>query len=427
MQSRSNSTEQQLRQRAERQLSGGKLAGRERIGTLPEGEAPGDLSDEQKDALIHELQVHQVELEIQNDELRRTQQLLETTRDRYAYLYHSAPVGYLSIDANGTIVQHNTTLLEMIGADGRDLRDTPFASLLTDEGRRQFLARFKAFFNHPEDKSMEVQLRTPRSGERTGRFLRLTGRRSLFNASGEVVTDADTKSTEGLLLTVTDITAGKESDRRIRSLLREKDLLMQEIHHRVKNNLNTIISMLSLQAGNARHPDAAAVIRQAGERVRSMMSIYAHLQDSRDYRNVDLGVYLGILVDAIVAGPDGGGRPVLRRQLASVEVSTARAVSLGIIVNELVSDACKHAFPDGAEGHIEITLRRGSENDIVLIVQDDGVGMSVPADEISSGGGFGLLLVRSQVEQHRGSFRVESADPGTRFIVTIPASSAARA
>ncbi len=118
----------------------------------------GDFTAEEVKRLLHDLQVHQVELEMQNEELRKTQRDLETSRDRYSQLYNQAPVGYLTIDANGIILQANQTIAQMLSVDPGDMPRKPFSSFIDPTDRDVFFARFRAFYKRPSDKSMEIRL-----------------------------------------------------------------------------------------------------------------------------------------------------------------------------------------------------------------------------------------------------------------------------
>lgn len=386
---------------------------------MPEGSGESDraLSEQDKDSLIHELRVHQIELGIQNEELRHAQQELEESRDAYLNLYNRAPVGYLTLDHSGTIRRHNETVLDLIGDAAADLRGQPFHALLNEATQQQFLARFRAFFSQPEGKNLEVQLTLRGVGTGGVRDVRLTGRS---------IVDGGKEGNRTLLLAVTDITQQKQSERRIQALLQEKELLMKEVHHRVKNNLNTVMSMLNLQAMYASDSVTRETIQNASGRVRTMYAIYELLQeDVREFREVDLREYLTVLLSRIAE--EASHLRVIPR-IVSIRCPTRQAVSLGIILNELVTDAYKHAFPPGhdGQGQITVTLEASGQDHAVLTVEDNGVGMgAATAESIAGGveadsGGFGLLLVRSQVEQMKGTFIVESADPGTRFRIRVP-------
>ena len=415
----SSGERENLRRRAEQRLPAGGEALQESLNA---------------EALVHELRVHQVELEIQNEELRRAQQELESSRDGYLYLYNRAPVGYLTLDKNGIVRRHNETLLEMIDHASGDVRDRPFDLLLSEESRKQFLARFRSFFSQPEGKNLEVQILTGASGEDSLRDVRLTGRTTRCDSVGE---------DPCLLLVMTDITQQKRSERRIQGLLSEKELLMQEVHHRVKNNLSTVMSILNLQKAGTTEAGALDGIDAASNRIGTIYAIYELLQSAEDYREVDLRDYINVLLTTIAEGLERDARSTITRRLASVRVTTRQAVSLGIILNELVADAYKHAFPAGSEGahvdegeSIEVVIEIGKGGSLVLSVQDNGVGMGSGGIKDTKGGegsspygagGLGLTLVRSQVAQLGGTFAVEDANPGTRFTCTLPLPEQSRA
>ena len=158
--------------------------------------------------LIHDLSVHQIELELQNEELRNAQNQLERTRDSYARLYHQAPVGYLSLDASGIIRQINQTFAEMLDQRGTDLAGQPLSSFIAVSDRDVFLARFKAFFKNPDGKNIEIRFH--KKGRRD--FLaRLTAR-----AETDTPALARQPGVPLLLVIVTDISAYKAMEDALR-------------------------------------------------------------------------------------------------------------------------------------------------------------------------------------------------------------------
>jgi len=170
---------------------------------------PADISQTEMRRLIHDLSVHQIELELQNEELRSAQLQLEEARDRYSRLYHQAPEGYLSLDASGVIHQCNQTFAGMVGSEGTDLRGRSLAELMTGTDRDIFLGRFKAFFNNPEDKSIDVTLQ---HGKTAGSFIaRLTGRRE-----ADAMTLSGRPALPLLLVIVSDISIQKAMEDALR-------------------------------------------------------------------------------------------------------------------------------------------------------------------------------------------------------------------
>ena len=160
--------------------------------------------------LIHDLSVHQIELELQNEELRNAQNQLERTRDSYARLYHQAPVGYLSLDASGIIRQANQTFADMLGQGSAELTGQSLSGLIAGADRHVFLGRFKAFFKNPDDKSIEARLCKKEGGS----FLaRLTAR---WESETSAALPARQPSQPLLLVIVTDISARKAMEDALR-------------------------------------------------------------------------------------------------------------------------------------------------------------------------------------------------------------------
>ncbi|MCC6134197.1 MAG: diguanylate cyclase [Candidatus Contendobacter sp.] len=179
---------------------------------------PGNLSSVEIWRLVHDLSAHQIELKLQNEELRNAQVQLEYVRDRYTRLYHQAPEGYLSLDASGVIRQFNQTFADMMGDKPVDLAGKPLAELMSSADRDIFLSRFKAFFKNPEGKSMEVTLR--RSKVNDCFIARLTGRRET-----EALSSAGQQALPLLLVIVSDITGQKAME----NALREREATLHSI------------------------------------------------------------------------------------------------------------------------------------------------------------------------------------------------------
>jgi PAS domain S-box-containing protein len=239
--------------------------------------------------------------------------------------------------------------------------------------------------------------------------------------------------------THTDITERMESEERIRNLLKEKELLLRETHHRILNNLSVIRSLLSLQAGEVSSPEAAASLREAQGRVDSMRILYEKLFRSQNLKEVSALSYFSDLVEDVLNIFPGGNRISLKLELEDVSIHPKQLVPLGIIVNELISNALKYAFPRRKKGEIQIQLSRISQDTphngkIRIEVSDNGVGFpeaSLSPDgvyrAIFNGGnstlpqerkGFGIELISVLTEQIEGTCQLESyAGKGSRIIL----------
>lgn len=161
--------------------------------------------------VLHDLSVHQIELELQNDELLRAQQQTQAARDNYARLYNQAPVGYLSLDANGIILQTNQTFAEMLGLAAREIVGKTLADFLLPDDRAVFLGRFRAFFNNPQGKSLDARLARRTKNPDNDIFARLTGR---LETDGRLPTSSEPQTY--LLVIVSDISAQKAMEDALR-------------------------------------------------------------------------------------------------------------------------------------------------------------------------------------------------------------------
>jgi PAS domain S-box-containing protein len=213
-----------------------------------------------------------------------------------------------------------------------------------------------------------------------------------------------------------DITKRKRADERIQATLREKEVLISEIHHRVKNNLQIICSLLRLQEGKVSDPRVREMFRESRSRIFSMAGVHDQLYRSGDLAHIDFDAYLFRLLDHQVANcgvPDRGIR--LERNLEPLTLDIHQAIPCGLIVNELVSNAYKHAFPREGGGRIQIRLRRDTMGRIELTVFDNGIGFPEKID-IEKPTTLGLQLVCDLARQLQADTRVERRK-GTRFTV----------
>jgi len=218
---------------------------------------------------------------------------------------------------------------------------------------------------------------------------------------------------------ITDITQRKQSEEQIKASLHEKEVLLKEIHHRVKNNMQVICSLLNLQSGSIRDPEALALFRESESRIRSMAMIHEKLYQNESLAQVDFSEYLSslsaLLFTTYVAHP---AAVRLTTRLDSVFLDIDTAVPLGLIVNELVSNSLKYAYPEGSRGVVELMLRAGPENQYTLSVRDQGVGLPAGFD-MNNTDTLGLHLVDILSAQLGATFSVESDGHGTIFKVVF--------
>jgi two-component sensor histidine kinase len=201
-------------------------------------------------------------------------------------------------------------------------------------------------------------------------------------------------------------------------LVAEKEVLIQEVHHRVKNNLAVIASLLRMQATNAADERLGDELRDSQNRVESMALIHEQLYANGDLREVDLARHAAMLASNLFLSY--GVDPARISRQVSVEpllLGVDQAIPAGLILNELVSNALKHAFPDGRTGSVEIEGSRG-EGRVRLTVRDDGVGVP-PEVEMVRPNSLGMQIIKILTRQLKGTFEVTCERPAT-FRISFP-------
>jgi two-component sensor histidine kinase/ABC-type amino acid transport substrate-binding protein len=233
------------------------------------------------------------------------------------------------------------------------------------------------------------------------------------------VTPGYEQSWARVLVSLVDLSERKKAEEELVRSLEEKELLLREVHHRVKNNLQVICSLINLQM-NAGSRSAAnkSLLIDIESRVRAMSLVHEILYRSDSFSSVDFATYIDSLCDHLLEAYSADRDAVrLRTSIAELSLPLEKAIPCGLIVNELVVNSLKHAFPDGRRGSIEVSLARTCDGQASLVVRDDGTGL--PAAEDASGPTIGMNLVRTLAAQLGGEFEA-SGGKGTTARVTFP-------
>ncbi len=263
------------------------------------------------------------------------------------------------------------------------------------------------------DRRMEIIGKVFRSGEKESFEISvpIEGRTLFYSSTANPVKD-DSGEVVMVLAHGTDITTRKLAEEKVTDLLAEKELILKEVHHRIKNNMSTMMSLLSLQANNMKESSAVAAIRDAERRFRSMEVLYDKLYRAEDFSRIPAGEYLPTLAREIVDSYPNSAAVRLETDIADFILAADTISPLGILMNEIIANAMKYAFAGRDKGLIRVSAtEKGST--ISISVEDDGIGLP---DSIgfSDSSGFGLLLVKSLADQLDGTIRIDRGK-GTRF------------
>ncbi|MBM3284914.1 MAG: PAS domain S-box protein, partial [Candidatus Aminicenantes bacterium] len=211
-----------------------------------------------------------------------------------------------------------------------------------------------------------------------------------------------------------DITERKRAEEKIKASLQEKEVLLKEIHHRVKNNLQVISSLLNLQSRSISDPQFLQILRECQNRVRSMALVHEKLYQSRDLSRINFSEYIrNLAIHLFHVYEVDSSRVRLKHEIEDILLDVNTAIPCGLILNELISNSLKHAFPDGWSGEVSVELKRQEDGKLLLAVRDDGVG--IPEDtDIRNARTLGMQIVSLLVQQLDGCMELRRS-PGTEF------------
>jgi two-component sensor histidine kinase/PAS domain-containing protein len=222
----------------------------------------------------------------------------------------------------------------------------------------------------------------------------------------------------GAVNVLVDITARKQAEEELQTSLHEKEVLLKEIHHRVKNNLQVIASLLYLQSDQLKDPEDVALFEDTQNRVKSMALVHESLYRTGDLARFNFAHYVESLTTHLFQSHVAEGSCIsLDMELDEITFDVDTAIPCGLILNELLTNALKYAFPDGRSGNIHITLRAAAEH-VILSVHDTGIGFPEGCD-FRHTESLGLQLVGMMTEQLGGTLTL-TCEGGTTFTVSIP-------
>jgi len=235
----------------------------------------------------------------------------------------------------------------------------------------------------------------------------------LLSCNGCQLINTEGKIT-GAVITMFDVTERKQAEEEIKKQLAEKETLLREVHHRVKNNIANIESLLSLQAGSTVNDEVKKALQDAISRIQSMRVLYEKLLLSKDIDEISIKDYAESLIGSLVMFFDPEKNIIIEKHFANFEVDARKAVSIGIIINELLTNVFKYAFKNRDSGMVSVSID-SEGNRVTLIIQDNGIGIDERI-EANKSPGFGLTIVKMLVEQLKGTYSLVNEN-GTKSVI----------
>jgi len=347
-------------------------------------------------ALLRERTTQRDDAERAERQLRDANREIERSEAFLRGIFEETPDGVLLVGHDCRVTRANAQAEQLFGYGHGELAGKPIDDLLVETGpaARPLCERVRA-----------APLRRGLDGAS-----QLHGRR---RDGGNFPADAmasPLRERALVILTVRDMTENWEQEEALRRTLEDKNTLLKELYHRVKNNLQLIISMFNLQVRTLPEGLARQTLQEAAGRVRTMALVHERLYQSRTLSSIALDEYVTELCDQLAVAASAAQRGIVMRVEAEpVEVGLDLAVPLGLLLNELVSNSLKHAFPEGRHGHIEVRVAREQDGAMRLSVGDDGIGLPSDFDRTRINT-LGLRLVSALSGQLRARFEIESRD-----------------
>ncbi|WP_420628846.1 PAS domain S-box protein [Candidatus Leptofilum sp.] len=339
-------------------------------------------------------------------EAKKAEQTLHENVVRYRALFDNANDAIWVYDLEKTVVIANASACELTGYSLDEL-----------------IGKKYDFFTVPEEvDDAHQKFRAATRGRITPHYIRTVlaknGEKRICEVRIKRVED-DAGTPLFIQGVVRDVTERKQAEAQIQASLQEKEVLLKEIHHRVKNNLQVISSLLDLQSAYIEDDDVQEMFQESRSRVRSMALVHEQLYQSIDLAQIDFADYVHSLTSYLsrVYGQMARG-VTLDVEVDNTPLSVETAVPLGLIINELVSNAFKHAFPNNQGGFVRVQLTAMDDQQLYLTIQDSGIGLPAHLDFHNSPS-LGLTIVMTLINQLKATIRHVPQEEGTRFEIDI--------
>lgn len=338
------------------------------------------------------------------ERMRAERAIRELAEYQRALLDYS-PLAMFSMDRDGRVIMWNPAAERTFGWS-RDEAVGRVLPIVPEDKRGEFYGLKERLLGGEGLAGLELK-RMKKTGEIMDVSLWAA---PIYDAQGGVI---------GIISFVEDIGERKAIEKRLKDNLEEKQILLREIHHRVKNNLAVISSLLNLQSATITDPaKAIEAFKNSRDRIMAMALVHMELYESGNFARIDMHTYIRNLADHIAMVNERAGAARLDSEAEPIMLDLQVAVPCGLILNELITNAYKYALSEG--GHIELSMKRGEGGSVVMTVKDNGPGLP---EGYESSGSLGLTLVRLLVGQIDGELTITSSSAGTQVRIALPAPS----
>lgn len=329
-----------------------------------------------------------------------TEEQMRRNEELFRQLFQNSPVAIVMMDEHQEIRHVNEAFTELFGYSASEAEGIDIDQLIVpDEGLENARELSRTIFQG------HTSNLTARRVTKDGSFV------DVLIYGVPVTVNGNTIAIYGMYI---DITDQKRAEEQIKKSLREKEVLLAEIHHRVKNNLAVITGLLELQAYNTESKGARDILKESQMRINSIALIHEKLYQNENLSEISFDVYLKELTDVIVSSLKTEDKNIdLLIEAEEVHLTINEAIPCGLILNELITNAYKHAFPDSDEGNIYVKLYQEGEG-LTLYVRDDGVGLP-PDLDLENPTSLGMTLIQTLSRQLSGSHTFRRTEEGTEF------------